>query len=213
MKRKRRITAKPDPRSNAADAIKGRPWELCAYRVQEPSPELVPAAVRREWMQDTFEHFATRCLPMMIANQSGWFILNSHGVRLTWNGGPKASDLRVEYANEVPADPPIASHFGHGIATWRIPILFRTPANFNLWVRGPANTPKLGVYALEGVVETDWSTATFTMNWKLLNPDQSVTFEVGEPICMISPQRKSDLEQFSAVSRPVSFPKRLTVLS
>jgi hypothetical protein len=93
--------------------------------------------------------------------------------------------------------PLVVSWFGEGIATWRIPLLFRTGPDYNLLVRGPANYPKPGAFALEGLVETDWSAATFTMNWKLLDPGREVVFVEGEPICMIVPQRKGELEGFT----------------
>ena len=35
-----------------------------------------------------------------------------------------------------------ASHFGSGILTWHLPLLFRTPPGYDLLVRGPANHPK-----------------------------------------------------------------------
>ena len=38
--------------------------------------------------------------------------------------------------------------------------------------------------------------ATFTMNWKLTRPDHPIVFEEGEPICMIVPQRRGELEEF-----------------
>jgi hypothetical protein len=88
------------------------------------------------------------------------------------------------------------SHFGHGIVTWTIPYLLRTPPDYNLLVRGPSNWPKDGAHPLEGIVETDWSVATFTMNWILTRPNQPVVFEVDEPICMIVPQRRGELESF-----------------
>jgi hypothetical protein len=47
---------------------------------------LVPAPVSRSWMDATVERYAYRCLPLLIANQAGWFVLNSHELRATWNG-------------------------------------------------------------------------------------------------------------------------------
>lgn len=178
--------------------------DFIAYRLAEHTPSIVVADARRSWMDETPGRFANRCLPMLIANQAGWFILNSHTVRATWDGGPEVSSLTVEYLEPLPADPPVVSYFGSGILTWRVPILFRTPPEFNLWARGPANSPKMGAYPLEGIVETDWSVATFTMNWMMLTPDQWVVFEEGEPICMLVPQRKHDLEQLSPRSVPIS---------
>lgn len=71
-------------------------------------------------------------------------------------------------------------------------------------MRGPANCPKEGIYALEGVVETDWTTSTFTMNWHLTRPGLTVPFEAGEPNCMITPQRRGDLEKVRPVVRDLS---------
>jgi hypothetical protein len=158
-------------------------------------------------MDETFKRFATRCLPMMMANQSGWLILNTQTVRLNWNGGPLPADLDVGYDqyDDGPSGSPLAvSTFGHGIVTWKIPVLFRTPPEFDLLVRGPANWPKPDVYALEGVVEADWAVATFTMNWKIMTPGRPVVFEEAEPICMLVPIRKHDLERMRPMIRSIS---------
>lgn len=181
----------------AVDAPRAAPWELWAYRLAANAPQVVPAPARREWMDKTPARFATRCLPMMIANQAGWFILNPLPVRVTWNGGPARSDIAVEYLKKPPLDLPIVSYFGSGIVTWRINLLFRTSPGFDLWVRGPVNTPKPGAYALEGIVETHWSVGTFTMNWQLLTPNEPVVFEENEPISMVVPFRTGDLDQFT----------------
>jgi hypothetical protein len=89
------------------------------------------------------------------------------------------------------------SAVGSGILTWRIPYVFRTPPGWNMLCRGPANYVKDGVHPLEGLVETDWSFASFSMNWKLTRPG-SVEFQKGEPVAMLVPQRRCDLESFSA---------------
>lgn len=62
--------------------------------------------------------------------------------------------------------------------------------------------PKDGVCALEGIVETDWSPATFTMNWKMTRPGV-VTFEAGDPICMFLPVARGELELFEPEVLPV----------
>jgi len=164
---------------------------------------LIPGPASRGWMDATPEHFANRCLPLLIANQSGWFILSPITVRATWRGGNAKQSLEIEYLDgEEPF--PARSHFGSGILTWNLPYIFRTPPGFNLLARGPANMPKDGISALEGVIETDWATSTFTMNWKLTRTNYPVTFLRGEPICMIVPQRRGELEQFDPIVRPLS---------
>jgi Family of unknown function (DUF6065) len=47
---------------------------------------------------------------------------------------------------------------------------------YNLYVRGASNFPKDGAYALDGIFETDWAVATFTMNCKLTGVGVPVRF-------------------------------------
>lgn len=169
--------------------------ELTAYALHsDPAMRIVPAPGTRAWMDETPSRFAYRCLPLLIANQGGWLLLNPHPFRVTWDGSAGLAGVVVEPLGD--AFPPATSHFGDGIITWNLPYLFRTPPGYNLLIRGPANSPKDGVSALEGIVETDWSPATFTMNWKLTRPGLPVVFERDEPICMVVPQRRGELEAF-----------------
>lgn len=179
--------------------------ELLAYRLTPTTDDedLWPAPGTRVWMERSPNKFANRCLPLLIANQSGWLLINTETVRLTWNGGDSTSDVVIDYDGDLPPLP-AASHFGLGIVTWNLPYFFRTSPGWNLLVRGPANCPKDGIYPLEGVVETDWTDATFTMNWQLTRPGLTVTFERGEPLCMLVPQRRHDLERFRPAFRRLS---------
>jgi hypothetical protein len=176
---------------------------ITAYRLRElPDMPLVPAGAAREWMAKTRGGFARRCLPLVIANQAGWFVLNSHDLTATWDGTPKIDCIKLEWAGG--SEPyPASSHFGEGILTWHIPYLFRTSPGYNMLVRGPANWPKIGVSPLEGLVETDWAVATFTMNWKLTIPGRPVKFAAGEPICMLVPQRRGELEGTEPIFRDI----------
>jgi hypothetical protein len=126
-----------------------------------------------------------RCLPLVIANQSGWILRSTAGFKAYWYGGPAKEDVELRF--DGPVDNRIVSHFGSGVITFTIPYLFRTPPEINLWVKGPSNFVKDGVQALEGVVETDWLASTFTMNWKMTRVCEWVRFEKDEPICMIVP--------------------------
>jgi hypothetical protein len=173
-------------------------WELGA----QADMEIEPAPADRVWMDQTFNRFAYRCLPLVIANQSGWIIRNPVDFSLRWNGGNQLDDLKVRFPRGVEENR-IRSHFGHGIITFSMPYLFRTPPGINLWVKGPANWIKDGIQPLEGVVETDWSDATFTMNWKVTRRNHTIAFERGEPICMIVPLPRGLAEGMEPVREPL----------
>lgn len=177
---------------------------LIAYRTSGGvGPVLAPAPAARAWMDQTDRRFARRCLPLTMANQAGWFLLGTHTFVARWDGGDSVDALRLTFASgDEPY--PVSSHFGYGIITFHIPYLFRTPPGWNLQVRGPANWPKAGVAPLEGLVETDWAVASFTMNWKMTATHQAVRFTAGEPICMLTPQRRGDIERFVPEIRDLS---------
>ena len=166
-----------------------------AYRLADTDLSIVPAWAERDWMSSTRDRFAYRCLPLRIANQAGWFILNTQIVRVIWDGGSEQSSTRI-HVGDAATSGSVVSHFGHGIITWHIPYLFRTPRGVNLRVRGPTNFCKDGIAPLDGIVETDWAVATFTMNWKITRPDHEISFAPGEPICMIVPEIRGLLERF-----------------
>jgi uncharacterized protein DUF6065 len=140
---------------------------------------------------------------MLIANQSGWEVRNPCAFTAMWTGADDRMSLMVAPHTREPGQFLPSSHFGFGILTWHLPMLFRTPPGYNLLARGPANYPKDGVYPLEGIVETDWSSASFSMSWKFTRPLMSVRFEVDEPICMIVPQRRAELQEFAPELRRI----------
>jgi hypothetical protein len=162
-----------------------------------------PAVPDRDWMDRTDRRHAYRCLPLVIANQSGWVLRSPIAFSVRWNGGPRLKDLRIWFPRGR-RDPRITSHFGSGILTIAIPYLFRTPPGINLWVKGPANSLKDGIQPLEGVVESDWSDYTFTMNWRVTRPNHRIHFEEGEPVCMIVPLPRGLAESFDPIRLPLS---------
>ena len=151
------------------------------------------APFTRDWMDKAHLRHPYRCLPLVIANQSGWLLRSTSSFQAYWYGGPAKEDVELRF--EGPPDNRIVSHFGSGVITFTIPYLFRTPPGVNLWVKGPSNYIKDGVQALEGVVETDWIASTFTMNWKITRLCEWVRFEKGEPFCMLVPLPRGFSEQ------------------
>ena len=181
-----------------------RPRRLIAYDLN-PQAEmpLEPAPTDREWMDRSGNRFAYRCLPLVIANQSGWMIRCPLDFSVRWNGGSKTTDLKVRLPRGHSSHQ-VLSHFGEGVLTFSLPYLFQTPRGINLWVKGPANWIKDGIQPLEGIVETDWNESTFTMNWKLTRRNHTVRFKQGEPICMIVPMTRGLAESLDPVHRPMS---------
>ena len=158
--------------------------KLIAYTGSKPLV-VRPAPKQRDWMSQTPDNFAYRCLPLNIANAHGWEILCPAAFEAVWNGKPGLNAIKIR--SQAPENQRPTSHFGHGILTFHVNVLFRTEPGMNLWITGPVNRPKHGIYALTGVVETDWVPYTFTMNWRFTRSNLPVRFDAGDPFCFFFP--------------------------
>ena len=82
-------------------------------------PRIRAAASRRDWMDETPESFAYRCLPLGIANAHGWEIAGSVGFLARWTGGsdPGAVEIVWDEPGSRSVDAPVAL-FGQGTITF-----------------------------------------------------------------------------------------------
>jgi hypothetical protein len=174
--------------------------KLVAYLNPGQLVAIEPAPLERDWMNATTQRFAYRCLPLNIANTYGWEILCDAGFTATWNGDKALDAISIQTDTGKPSL--ASSHFGHGILTFQVPCLFATDPGFDLMVQGPINRPKDAIAPLTGLVETDWSPYTFTMNWLFTRQATQVRFEKDEPFCHIFPLRRGEVESFVPEFRP-----------
>jgi len=171
--------------------------QITAYEVVEAPMPIRSAQRGRDWIEALPERFAYRCLPLAIANQVGWEILNQTPFTARWNGKEGLDAIDIRFDGEP--NPLVGSHFGHGVLTFSLGYLFRTTKSHNLWVKGPANLPKDGISALEGIIETDWAPFTFTMNWQFTRKRHKVRFERDEPVATVFPYPRHYLRKFDPV--------------
>jgi hypothetical protein len=171
--------------------------DLTCYLHPAWAPFIRPAPSTRPWMDATPEAFAYRCLPLNIANAHGWEILNPHGFTAQWNGTMGVDAVTVTPdPGAAPDVRPALSLFGQGMLTFHVEGLFRTPPGWSLWIGGSPNRFKDALSPLTGVVETDWSPFTFTMNWRFTRPHTPVRFEAMEPFGFIFPLERAAVAGF-----------------
>lgn len=169
--------------------------QLECYKIYDVAPEIVPGRSNRDWMDAFPDRQPYRCLPLSMANSTGWEILCPMDLKIIWNGGPGKDDLSFKTRGDPRAIPSFAdSHFQRGIVTFHTGHLFRTPPGWGLMTMGAPNFFKDGIAPLTGLVETDWLPFPFTMNWQMTRPGE-VIFKKGEPFCFIVPIQHGKLEE------------------
>jgi hypothetical protein len=177
--------------------------ELTAYLHPGWAPLIRPAPATRAWMDATPESFAYRCLPLNIANAHGWEVLSPCAFDAIWDGGSGIAAVTIQLAPDADPGRAPTSLFGQGIITFHIEAIFRTPPGWNLWICGSPNRPKDAIAALTGVVETDWSPFTFTMNWRFTRPGHWIHFDAMEPFCFLFPVERRAVEAFEPAFAPL----------
>ena len=165
----------------------------CFAYVDKPV-RIAPASNRRAWMDDYPERHPYKCLPLQIANAYGWQLLAPYAIDVVYRGGRSPDAMSIALPAGIPADEAfVESHFGHGILTFRSGYIFRTEPGWLLMARGPANSPKDSIAPLDGLIETDWLSYPFTINWVFTRPGR-VRFAAGEPFCQLVPVLQHAIE-------------------
>ena len=178
--------------------------ELECFTMTTYPPEIVPGRPDRDWMDAFQSRFPYRCLPLVMANTTGWEILCPTDFTVIWNGGPAKDDLVVT----CDADPDyslehlVSSHFTHGVLTFHTGYMFRTPPGWSLWAGGPPNQVKDGIVPLTGLVETDWLPFPFTMNWRMTRPGM-ISFRKGEAFCFFNVVQNKAQDDIQPVIKPL----------
>lgn len=172
--------------------------EIIAHRLPDsPDFRLEPAPLTREWAAGIKPLSAERNPGFARASQAGWVVPAPISFRVMANG-----DLHPGQGLEFFSDDPLrenygahfSNHFGHSILTMNFTYHFRTPPGVALMVRGVPNAVTPGLHPLDGLVETDWLEATFTMNWLVLKVGAKCGFQRGEPMCLLQPMPLDLLE-------------------
>jgi hypothetical protein len=194
----------PEPLRLQADLPHGQPIALDCFALSGRPPEIVPGRPQRGWMDRFNERHPYRCLPLSMANTTGWDILCPMSFTAEWNGGKGIEDIRLTPDRPHPDFTDLVkSHFMEGVLTFHTGYLFRTSPGWDMIVGGAPNHFKDGIQPLVGLVETDWLPFPFTMNWMFTRPGR-VRFEKGEPFCFISLTPHRALEHVQPVRRSMA---------
>lgn len=177
--------------------------KITCYTIDDEPAEMVPGRPDRAWMDAFGDRHPYRCLPLVIANTTGWELLSPATFTATWTGGPLAEDIRIDADDDFEGLARlVTSHFTKGVLTFHTGYLFRTEPGWDMWVGGAPNLVKDGIQPLSGIVETDWLPFPFTMNWHFTRPGM-VQFHKGEPFCFIMPVPHAGYEAMQPVVRSI----------
>jgi hypothetical protein len=174
-----------------------------AFALSEQAAGLQVPPDQREWASEDKDLCAN--LAWQRVNSIGWQLCCPRAFEATWNGGPHAEDVEIRF-DQTPEQAPIfvRSQLGGGMLSFHTGYQMLTAEKQMLWVRGPINAPKDGLYPLESLLDTSLLPATIVVHWKFARPNQTVRFAAGQPFCAIVPYAQDVREQAALEVIPVA---------
>jgi len=165
--------------------------------------DIVPLRRKRDWMTNTGGSFAYQCMPLNIANEFGWAVLNPVPFTATWRGDLGPEGVEIVWHEEFEGYAYASSHFGDGTLTINVDFVIKTPKGISTYIRGVPNEYIDSLHPLDAIVETDWLPFTFTYNYQFKDTC-SVTFEKGEPLFIFFPIDRKSIEGYNIITQPIS---------
>jgi len=162
--------------------------------------EIRQASVRREWMDNTYNKHAYRCLPVTEANVCGWEIVLPHDVVFEWDGGTSVPRVikggtieRTIHGQSFTQR--VAQQSIVGMATFSLGWVFKTPPGIHTWITGSPNYVVDGAVPLSASLASDWWPDEVNMSWILTKERTPITFPAGSALAFFNFYRPSLLEE------------------
>ena len=172
---------------------------LTLLRTHQSAPLIKQSRIKRDWMDDTYNKHAYRCLPVSTANVNGWELILQKEVRVIWEGGnsiPKilnedSDGVHVEHENRI-----IADCNKVGMVDFRLAWAFQTDPGYETWIMGSPNYFVDGAAPLSAIIPSSWWPDEVQFNWKITKENQEIVFPEGMPFAFFFIY-KNELEQTS----------------
>lgn len=152
--------------------------KLTLLRTHQISPEIKQSRLKRDWMDNTYNKHAYRCLPLSAANVNGWEVILQQDIRLIWDGGntvPRIID------GDIFKGRTIANCNKIGMIDFHIGWAFNTENGFDTWLTGSPNYFIDGAVPLTASIPSHWWPDEVQMTWKITKENQEIVFPAGMP--------------------------------
>lgn len=140
----------------------------------------VPGVRLRHWWEEDSKtkNHARFCLPMLAANNYGFYILSPADIKIFWDGSLQR-DVQVTVSNPS-SHAEVTTHSAHACITIQTNFIPRTPPNVFTYIK-PIPNQRLPIQPLEGMMETWWLVANFGLVCFVTQPGVHIISK-GDPI-------------------------------
>jgi hypothetical protein len=153
--------------------------KLTLVKTTQNPPEIKQSRFNRDWMDATYNKHAYQCLPLTVANVTGWELILQQDVLVQWDGGNTVPRI---LEGEKFDDRPIAIPSIIGMMSFTTGWAFNTEDGYSTWISGSPNYFVDGAVPLTASIPSYWWPDEFNMNWQITKVGEPVLFPKGMPI-------------------------------
>ena len=110
--------------------------KLTLVKTTQNPPEIKQSRFNRDWMDATYNKHAYQCLPLTVANVTGWELILQQDVLVQWDGGNTVPRI---LEGEKFDDRPIAIPSIIGMMSFTTGWAFNTEDGYSTWISGSPN--------------------------------------------------------------------------
>ena len=152
--------------------------KLTLVRTHQISPEIRQSRLKRDWMDDTYNKHAYRCLPLSAANVNGWEVVLQQDIKLIWDGGNTVPRI---LEGDIFKGRTIANCNKIGMIDFHIGWAFNTEHGYDTWLTGSPNYFLDGATPLTASIPSYWWPDEVQMSWKITKEKEEIVFPAGMP--------------------------------
>jgi hypothetical protein len=154
------------------------------YRERNFNSNFYPLSVKRDWMDDTFDKHAYRCLPVSIANTLGWTFSYPSDISFIWDGDPSSEDGHVKILS---GEEYVFTNRANATISFNSGLTFQTEENVSLLMMPVPNQFIEGVQGFTTIISTSVLKPPIPYAWKITKANEVITIPANTPIVSIIP--------------------------
>jgi len=161
--------------------------------------DIIPASIKRDWMDATPGKHAYRCFPVTQSNAIGWNLYSTEDVTFIWNGINDTSSDNVKILNGQDFT---YTGRGQSSVSFYTGLIFKTDKNISMLTINPVNYFNDDFEVLSSLISTSWFDTDFPLAIKSRVANKEITIKSGTPIATIIPISLTNLDNTTIEVNP-----------
>lgn len=175
--------------------------DINIYRKDGISANISQIQLKRDWMDDTFEKHAYRCIPVTLSNGLGLGISFPEDISFIWDG---ITDTSPHHIKILSGEKYCSLGRGNATLSFNTELYIRTDENISMLHMPAPNFFIDGFQAYTTIISTSFFNSPFPCAIRVTSPNKIITIKANQPIVSIIPISLSEINKMNFYLKDLS---------